>query len=135
MRRIDWIVIHCAYTPSDMDIGVAEIRRWHKARGFRDVGYHFVVRRDGQVERGRPEEEIGAHALGYNHNSIGICMVGGKAAGDEGIDCNFTRHQWGALESLVQGLKEKYQHAVIRGHRDLARRGCPTFDAEAWWAA
>lgn len=74
MREVQKHIIHC----SDSTFGdVAEIRRWHIARGFNDVGYHFVIRRDGEVEMGRTLETIGAHCKGHNTNSIGTCLVGG----------------------------------------------------------
>ena len=78
MRRIDKVIIHCSDTYHNMDIGVKQIRRWHKKRGFNDVGYHYIIRRDGTLETGRPIEKIGAHCKGQNRHSIGVCFVGGK---------------------------------------------------------
>lgn len=133
MRPITAIVIHCAYTPVEMDIGVAEIDRWHRDRGFNSCGYHYVIRRDGTIEVGRHEDVAGAHVAGHNTSTIGVCLVGGKR--DDGDDCNFSRHQWRSLESLVTTLKGRYPGAEVKGHRDFAARACPTFDAAAWWAA
>lgn len=129
MRTIKMIVIHCADTPASMDIGAKEIRGWHiKERGWKDIGYHYVIRRNGVVEKGRNIEVIGAHAYGYNVNSIGICMVGGKP------EANFTIEQWSALEKLVKGLKFTYKNAQILGHRDLNKgKTCPQFDVKSWW--
>lgn len=140
MRQIDRIVIHCAYTRPDMDIGAAEIRRWHtdeppKGNGWRDIGYHWVIRRDGTIEAGRNEEIAGAHVAGHNATSIGVCLVGGMSDA-AGSDCNFTRDQWRSLESLVGILVGRYPGAKVCGHRDLTTaKTCPTFDAAAWWAA
>lgn len=137
MRKIDRIVIHCADTPASMDIGVDEIRKWHTdpepgGRGWSDIGYHFVVRRDGTVEKGRPVSIAGAHAP-PNAHSIGICLVGGKGA-DGKPDSNFTRMQWAALETLVLSLWRWYGPLVVTGHRDMdSRKACPCFDVAAWW--
>lgn len=134
MRSIEAIIIHCAATPSDMDIGVDTIRRWHvDERGFDDVGYHYVIRRDGTVERGRPEETPGAHVAGHNSRTLGICLVGGQGK-DGKPDCNYTADQWAELEDLVEHLKAAYPDAKIAGHRDYdSGKACPTFDVAAWW--
>lgn len=134
MRDIDLIVIHCAATPPDADIGVEEIRDWHvNGNGWSDVGYHYIVRRNGMIEGGRPVEEPGAHAKGHNANSIGVCLVGGVKA-DNTPDCNYTRAQWASLARLIRGLRASYADARILGHRDLpgVTKACPSFDAMAW---
>ena len=77
MRGIDLAVIHCSATKQGVDYDVATIRKWHLKRGFKDIGYHFLIHLDGMIERGRPWDQPGAHAKGYNSNSIGICYVGG----------------------------------------------------------
>ena len=106
MRKINEIILHCAYTPVTMDIGVSEIRDWHiNERGWSDVGYHYIIRLDGTIELGRPIEKIGAHTKGRNRNSIGICYVGGKSSN---CDCwldTRTDEQRKSLESLVNALK------------------------------
>lgn len=129
MRAIDKIVIHCADTPSTMDIGVKEIRQWHvKERGWKDIGYHYVIRRNGTVEFGRDLEVVGAHVAGHNTHSIGICLVGGKPK------ANFTLEQWASLAKLVEGLKFTYKNAEVLGHCDLDKnKTCPQFDVRAWW--
>ena len=103
MRKINWLVIHTAATRPSMDIGVKEIRQWHKAKGWSDIGYHYVIRRDGRVEKGRPESRVGAHVAGYNRDSIGICLVGGVS---ENLvpENNYTEAQWKALEELLHKL-------------------------------
>ena len=130
IEEVKYIVIHCADTPASMDVGVEEIRQWHLKRGWFDVGYHWVIRRDGTIETGRPSDRPGAHARGFNHISLGICLVGGKG-GD-----NFTDDQWDALAGLVIGLKQAHPAAEVLGHRDLpnVNKQCPSFDAKAWWA-
>lgn len=137
-RTINQIIIHCAYTPPSMDVGAAEIRRWHtdpppKGNGWNDIGYHYVIRRNGSIEKGRDESVVGAHASGHNSRSIGVCLVGGKGA-NGGSDCNFTVNQWSALESVVSDLVARYPGAKVIGHRDVSAKDCPSFDAQAWWA-
>lgn len=131
IEEVKYIVIHAADTPADMDIGVEEIRLWHLRRGWFDVGYHWIIRRDGTIEDGRPHDRPGAHARGFNHISLGICLVGGKDGED-----NFTDDQWDALAGLVKGLKVGNPGAEVLGHRDLpnVNKLCPCFDARAWWA-
>ena len=133
-RTTDYIIIHCADTYPDMDIGKVEIDRWHRTRGFFCIGYHFVIRRSGVVERGRDSSVAGAHARGYNHKSVGVCMVGGKSRKDNGPEDNFTDKQWVALKSLVGTLLKQYPDAEVIGHRDVSAKACPSFDAKAWFA-
>ena len=134
MRQIRYIVIHCAATFPHQDIGATEIRRWHiDGNKWSDIGYHYVIRRNGQVEPGRGHETVGAHVRGHNENSIGICLVGGL---DPGVipSANYTDEQWAALEFLVKGLTKQYPGAVVKGHRDFgAAVECPCFDAIEWW--
>ena len=143
MRNIKYIVIHCSATKANIDanvtlpgedIGAKEIRRWHVVdRGYSDIGYHFVIRRDGTVETGRPLARIGAHVLNYNANSIGICLVGGLDESGK-AENNFEPLQWESLKKLVADLKKRFPKAVIQGHRDFPRvaKECPCFDARAW---
>lgn len=132
MRTINKLIIHCSATKPDMDIGAEEIRRWHKGKGWRDIGYHYVIRRDGTVEDGRALEDEGAHTLGHNKASIGICLVGG--IGDNlKPDANFTHLQYVELYNLVDYLRAKYPDVAIHGHRDFARKACPCFDVHEFF--
>ncbi|MBO9500764.1 N-acetylmuramoyl-L-alanine amidase [Brevundimonas sp. A19_0] len=147
MKTISLLVVHCSATPAARDIGVAEIRAMHRAKGWRDVGYHYVIRRDGTVEKGRPDTVMGAHVQGHNANSLGICLVGGVKP-DMTAETNFTPDQYAALEQLLGTLTTRHPRARVCGHRDLSpdRNGngkvepgewvkaCPTFDVAAWWA-
>lgn len=133
--RTDYIVVHCSATRANQDIGKADIDRWHRAKGWFGIGYHFVIRRDGTVETGRPVNTPGAHVAGYNHNSVGICMVGGVDANDiTKAENNFTPAQFASLASLLRDLKKKYPKAVIQGHRDFpsVAKACPSFDVRKW---
>ena len=131
-NRTDYIVIHCAATKASMDIGLTEIRKWHvKDNGWRDVGYHYIVRRNGEVELGRSQRDTGAHASGYNHKSIGICMVGGMAD-DNSAENNFTDKQWTALLDLVKQKLVDYPNANVIGHNEISKKDCPSFDVQKW---
>lgn len=133
MREIGRIIIHCSATKPTMDIGKAEITEWHTARGWNTIGYHYVIRRSGDIEQGRPEAIAGAHVAGHNSDSLGICMVGG--IDEKGRpDANFTRPQWAALEHLVTQILVQHPDAKVSGHRDWTdAKACPSFDARAWW--
>jgi N-acetyl-anhydromuramyl-L-alanine amidase AmpD len=135
MRPINLIVIHCAATPPDADIGREEIHQWHLARGWSGIGYHFVIRRNGDIEIGRDMERVGAHAQGHNSDSLGLCMVGGIDTYGNPED-NFTDAQYEALLSLVLALQIRHPQAKVLGHRDLpgVQKACPSIDAIAWWA-
>lgn len=136
MRTLNTIVVHCSATPPDRNVTVADIRRWHtKGNGWSDVGYHYVIRRDGVVEAGRPLERPGAHAAGYNADSIGVCLVGGVDS-DGQPDANFTRQQWAALAQLVDDILLTHGPLKVIGHRDVnAGKACPCFDVGAWYVA
>lgn len=133
MREINEIIIHCTYTYPDMDIDAETIRKWHvEDNGWSDIGYHFVIKRDGTIEGGRPVERAGAHTKGHNANSIGVAMAGGKARTGE-LATNFTAKQWKSLEHLVRTLKNAYPIERVTGHNDYTKtKTCPTFDAKAW---
>jgi len=137
LKSVDYLVVHCSATPETMDIGVEEIRRWHRQRGWMDVGYHKIIKRDGTIEDGRPITAPGAHARGFNHVSIGICLVGGVESDKKTPESNFTHAQWDALGTLLVDLKTVHRAARVLGHRDLPKvnKACPSFDVESWWVA
>lgn len=120
MRKIDRLVVHCSDTPNDRDIGADTIHRYHKERDFDGIGYHEVIKRDGTLEAGRPEYWDGAHAFGYNHTSLGVCLIGR----DE-----FTDSQESALINLLVKWRLKYSDAVVVGHYELTDdKTCPNID-------
>lgn len=124
MREIDMIVVHCSDTPPPMDIGVKEIRRWHvEDNGWSDIGYHYVIRRDGTVEVGRPVDVPGAHVKGFNASTIGVCLVGGW----DGV-FDFTFEQVFAFRNRVALLRQMFPYIAVRGHRELdPSKTCPGF--------
>lgn len=133
-----YIIVHCSATKPSMDIGVEEIRRWHtQERGWEDIGYHFVVRRDGTIENGRDETMIGAHAPGFNQHSIGICLVGGLSEDGKYDEFNFTDIQMYQLKQLITDLRNKYEKQEgkieVLGHNEVTTaKTCPTFNVPAW---
>ena len=129
MRKINEIIVHCAATPDGKNFKAADIDRWHRERKMKCIGYHYVVDLDGTVEPGRPESEIGAHCLGHNQYSIGVCYVGGLAADGKTPKDTRTAAQKEALLALLKKLRAKYPNASIHGHRDFAAKACPSFDA------
>lgn len=130
MRKINEIIIHCSATPEGKDFTVADITRWHKARGFRTIGYHFVIYRDGSIHSGRPIEEIGAHCVGHNKYSIGICYIGGCAADGRTPKDTRTPEQKKALLVLLERLKTKYPDTTVHGHREFVAKACPSFNVK-----
>lgn len=134
MRKIDTIVVHCTATPPTMDIGVPTVRKWHmEGRGWSDIGYHFLVTRDGRIQKGRPIERQGAHAKGFNATSIGLCYVGGVDASLKPED-NRTEAQNVSMMELITELTERFHITEVLGHRDLpkVRKACPSFDVKQW---
>lgn len=142
MTRVDFLAVHCAATPATSDIGAAEIKSWHRAKGWVDIGYHFVIRRNGVVEKGRPADMPGAHEPKINRSSIAVCLVGGSPpigseAHKKGLgEANFTPAQYASLEKLLRELLMKHPNAEIIGHRDVpgVRKACPSFDVKVWAA-
>ena len=131
MREINYIVIHCAATKPSMDVPIERVRKWHLDRGWSDIGYHYYITRDGKINKGRDLSIIGAHVIGYNKNSIGICYEGGINEEGEPED-NRTPEQKKALLKVVKVLKFVFKNAVVQGHRDFpnVNKACPSFDAK-----
>lgn len=126
------IFVHCSATKPTMDVGVREISQYHKELGWLAVGYHFIIRRDGTIEEGRPVGAVGSHVKGWNSKSVGVCLVGGiDAKGNP--EANFTPAQMQALRSLLVELKVQYAGAVLMAHHDVAPKACPSFDLKRWW--
>ena len=114
-----------------MDVGVREIRNWHLRRGWLDVGYHYVIRRDGTLEKGRDDETIGSHCKGLNNSSIGVCLIGGIDA-DGRPEANFTQEQMDTLKGVIESLRERYGEIPVKGHHSFANKACPSFNVHKW---
>lgn len=143
-RNIKEIIVHCSDTPEGRHHTVADIRTWHKAKGWNDIGYHYVVYIDGSIHNGRSVDIGGAHCSGHNSNSIGVCYIGGCAGevkngkivpitDKNGYHIVKDTRTWEQKESLIYLLKELrklYPSAKIYGHRDLSTKPCPSFNAK-----
>ena len=146
MRYINLIVIHCTATKNGVPVSVEQVRSWHRERGFKDIGYHYLIDVDGTIRRGRKEAQVGAHALGYNSNSIGVCMVGGVGGKDKLNPGVYSDAQMHSLHALVADLMDRYPGCEVVGHRDLSpdldedgeiephewTKLCPAFDVSEW---
>lgn len=145
-KGIRRIFIHCTATREGQDIDAATIKRWHLAKGWKDIGYHFVIRLNGTIERGRDEAIPGSHVQGFNTGSIGVVYVGGLDPQGRAKDTR-TAAQKQALAQLVAELVRAYPGAEVMGHRDASPdkdgdgqiepnewlKDCPCFDVRAWW--
>ncbi len=127
-RKINKIIIHCSATPPSMDIDADRVDEWHRQRGWSGIGYHFFIKRDGQIQTGRPLEKSGAHTKGQNKNSIGICYAGGVDK-DMCPEDNRTSSQIASFLLLLRLLKNMFPEAIIHSHRDFSPKACPSFDA------
>lgn len=129
----DTVVIHCSATPRERDVDAAEITRWHRERGFRTIGYHYVIKRDGTLETGRPIDQQGAHARGHNHYTVGICLVGGVTHNNKPVN-NFNAAQMHTLYRLLTSLVNDDKMKAVMGHCDLpdVDKACPSFDVAEW---
>jgi len=123
MRKIRKVIIHCADTPDDKNFSVLDIDRWHKERGWKKVGYHYVIDKKGIIQVGRFESEIGAHCKGLNTESIGICLIGRKDFNDKQMKC---------LTELIDDLRYRYPQASVHGHCEFSYKTCPNFDVQEW---
>ena len=143
-----YLVVHCSASQPTAEIGALEIHKMHLSRGWSGIGYHYVIRRDGSIERGEPHRNRGAHVKGHNYHSVGVCLVGGIAPNGQ-AENNFNPEQFGSLAILLNELHSIYPDAQVLGHRDLSPdidgdgtverhewvKECPCFDAGAFWQA
>lgn len=141
MRPLRGIIVHCSATrPTWMEgkglaAKTAEIRRWHmKDRGWSDIGYHYLIDRDGKVGVGRPLARVGAHTVGHNTGTIGVCLIGGwdSAATDQFLE-NYTLGQQEALLDLIADLRSKHGNLTLAGHNNFAQKACPGFNVGPWF--
>jgi hypothetical protein len=136
---VNTIFVHCSATQpewmedSPLSSKVEEISRWHKQRGFNRIGYHWVIDRNGEISKGRAENEAGAHVKNHNTGSIGICLIGGFGSNEnDPFDENFTVEQDMALRNLIDDIKTRTKITKIRGHNEVAAKACPGFNVSRW---
>ena len=132
----DYIVVHCSATQPLMKYDWRAIDQMHRQRGFLSIGYHYVILPDGTIQNGRDFDEVGAHAVGFNSNSIGICLIGGVDKKGKSVD-NFTKEQKLSLRDLIDTLivDNTLTNTVVLGHRDLPKvaKDCPCFNVKDWY--
>ena len=126
---INRIIIHCSATKPGQKCNASIIDKWHKAKGFRCIGYHYVILPDGTIEKGRPENEKGSHCVGYNTGSIGICYIGGLKKEGNPEDTR-TKEQKIALRKLIDDLCNRYNIKDIAGHNEFSNKACPCFNVK-----
>lgn len=140
------IAVHCSATLIEQEVNAAIIRSWHKAKGWSDIGYHFVIKRDGTIEVGRPLTRQGAGVKGHNNYTLHICLTGGLNAMGE-PENNFSKAQFKSLRILIDGIKFKFKITAVKGHRDYSPdknkdgvitknewlKVCPCFDVGEWY--
>jgi len=129
----DKIIIHCSYTKPHMNWGADEIRKIHvDENGWAAIGYHYIIKRNGSVDRGRPHDAVGAHCRGENAHSIGICLIGGMSP-DGAPESNFTKAQMVSLNVKVAELKKEVPSATIHGHSEFSDKECPCFSVRDYF--
>ena len=140
MRPINEIIIHATATRPDWwkskSTGqkVAEVRKWHvEGNGWADIGYHYLIDRNGTVAEGRPLDRIGAHAKGRNTGTIGIALFGGHGGSEtDCFDDHYTVAQDDALRDLIGTLQGRFGKLKISGHNEYAAKACPCFKVSDW---
>jgi len=123
IKKMKKIIIHCSATPNGRPDTAEDIHRWHLERGWDGIGYHKVICVSGEIQNGRPDYWQGSHAMGYNKDSVGVCLIGT----DE-----FSDAQWVSLKTLINELYSKYPDAKIIGHNEISSKACPGFDVQEW---
>ena len=129
MRTITLIIVHCSAVRPDQTSSAAQIDSWHRKDNHwkLGIGYHYVIRRDGEIEPGRPEWMVGAHCVNHNRHSIGVCYEGGLDIRGQPADTR-TAEQKAAMRQLLEQLHQRYPRALIVGHRDLnPAKKCPGY--------
>ena len=140
-----YIVVHASATRPNQKIDAADIDRMHKKKGWKGIGYHLVITREGLVQKGRDLDAVGAHVYGYNKVSVGVCMVGGLDYNGS-PENNYTGAQFAQLAETIKILLGLYPGAEVVGHRDLSPdidgdgviepfewlKACPCFDVRKW---
>ena len=120
--------MHCSATEAGRDFDAEDIRTWHKARGWSDIGYHYVIKLDGTIEAGRPVDRVGAHTKGHNEDSVGVCYIGGLKDGKP-FD-TMSEIQEIAFIELVFSLRNVFGWMPIHGHNEFAAKACPSFNVQ-----
>lgn len=130
-RAINELIWHCTATPEGRDYTVDDVRAWHKQRGWSDIGYHYLVYRDGTIVTGRPIGQIGSHVAGHNTGTVGCAYVGGLSADGKTAKDTRTPAQRRSMLWLTKELVKKHGIKKVSGHNQYAAKACPSFDVQA----
>lgn len=140
MRNINEIIIHCTATRPEWwktrtaNQKVREVKKWHLDRGFNDIGYHYLIDRDGTVVEGRPVARSGAHVRDRNKNTIGISLFGGHGGSEnDQFGDHYTSEQEAALRDLIGKLQDRFGNVPVNGHNQYAAKACPCFKVPEWF--
>lgn len=128
--EVDTIVIHCSDTSANNELSITDIDSWHRARGWKCCGYHYVIKVDGTLQRGRQLNQRGAHAIDYNKRSIGICYIGGRASDGSYSDTRTWPQKISICYAITEILRKYPGIKQIIGHNDISAKACPCFDAK-----
>tara|TARA_R110002153_G_scaffold104649_3_gene242699 strand:- start:2125 stop:2538 length:414 start_codon:yes stop_codon:yes gene_type:complete len=129
MRLLNRIILHCTATRVGEELDVSQIDKWHRDRGFSEIGYHYVIYADGTIATGRNIRKKGAHVKGHNHDSVGVAYVGG-------LDNNLvpqdtmTMQQELAFLHLVNSLRVVFGSLSVHGHNEFSNKACPSFEVQ-----
>lgn len=127
LRLIDRLIIHCSDSDNPEHDNIETIRQWHIEKGFKDIGYHLVLTKDGAIHSGRPIDHVGAHCITQNISSIGLCLTGSK---------NFSEKQFEALAKIVQILMDRFRiprDRVFPHNYFNKGKTCPNFNINIIW--
>lgn len=130
MRTINKVILHCSDTIEGAHINVDTIRQWHEARGWDDIGYHYVIYLDGTIHKGRDLDIVGAHCRGNNKDSIGVCYIGGRSAKENKPADTMTAEQELGWLQLWYALKTLFGNIKLHGHNEFSEKACPSFDVQ-----
>jgi N-acetylmuramoyl-L-alanine amidase len=131
-REIRYIVVHCTATPPNTHVESIQ-RYWKDELGWKNPGYHYIIKRNGEIVTLQPENLVANAVKGYNQHAIHISYIGGIDKNNRPAD-NRTEEQKLSLFNKLVSLSEKYPGAKIMGHRDFPGvvKACPSFDVQAW---
>ena len=130
MRDINKLIVHCSATREGQHISIDTIKDWHvNGRGWKDVGYHYVIYLDGRIKKGREDSVQGAHTKGHNKNSLGICYIGGVEEDGKHPKDTRTCEQKESLKNLLMTLKAMHSDIIVQGLSRRWHKACPSFDA------
>lgn len=134
-KETKYIIIHCSNSTPSEDLTVCELNKLHRQKGFLNIRYHLIIKRDGIIEAGRDIDEVGSHTEDFDDKSVSICLIGGvETDKDNEPRLNYTARQWETLKSLVKSMCLLYPEAKVVGFNEVdTNKVSPFFDVQAWF--